>query len=383
MVSPRALKTSTFGDEIKNAGVPSKIIAIALKDRAAIVLGGHRADMALWMDYKNFQWQTSSYYGPAIPSWAAMVNAELRVADRQEKTWKGQKIRLLSKQGLSLSYGVDVTFDLAEKALSAEKMGQGDGTDLLAISLSSHDMLGHRFGPNSQEIQDLTVYEDQRLAQFFSKLKKHLGSLDKVTIVLTADHGIAPTVEYAAKAKFEAGRLDYLQMYRAVNESLDKKFGAPKNKEWIVASKDLNFYLNRETLKEKDLPSAAVEAEVKKVLSALDGVLTVVTKSEVEKGLYPPGELGQQVQRQYVPGKSGDVMLIPRPFFMEKDDNVVNHLTGFSYDRTVPLVFFGRKFKAGVYSQTAKVIDIAPTLTFSVGVLPPATNEGKVLPIFE
>ncbi len=394
--SPHNLQTTTFTDELKNTGAKSKVITLALKDRSAIMLGGHRADLALWMDYKTFIWRTSPFYTKELPNWTKTLNAKIKSLGNAEMTWTStakttglsegtsavfeKKYQPFSKNGLSQNFGIEVALDAAESALFGENMGHGPATDVLAISLSNHDMLGHGNGPNSREMEELTVFEDQKLSKFFSSIQRHMGgSLKDVVIVLTADHGIPPTVEYSTNAKIDSGKLDYLLLYKAINERLDKKFGAPKNKEWIAASRYFHFYINQATLEEKSLTSKQVEDEVKTVLEEQKGVFYVATKSDLKAGLFPPGALGEQLKRQYIADKSGDLILLPRPFYMEKDDNLVTHMTGFSYDKTVPLILFGAAFKPGVYAEPARVIDLAPTLSFMMGIVPPATSEGRVL----
>lgn len=229
----------------------------------------------------------------------------------------------------------------------------------------------------------MTLAEDKEISQLLSKLKKHLGSLDEVVIALTGDHGVAPSVEYATNAKLESGYIDYLAMYKKIYERLNHKFGEP-TKEWIAAAINFNFYLNPEALQERKVSSDLVEAEIKNVMQTFPGVFQVATRSEIAKGLLPVGELGQQLVRQYIAGKNGDVILIPRPFYISKGESVVNHMTGYSYDSTVPLILLGPEIKSGVYSSAAKVIDLAPTLSFIMGTLPPATATGRVLSeIFE
>lgn len=394
-ISPRRLRTSTLGDELKNSGAKSKVLSIALKDRSAVMLGGHRADLALWMDYQDFKWRTSTYYRKDLPQWVTLLNQKLKAYGAKERTWQvsnkptglsdgdnntfTKTYRPLSKEGLSLNYGTEVVFAAAETMLTAEALGKNSATDILAISLSNHDMLGHGLGPNSRDLEELTVFEDQRLSQFLKKVQSHLGSLKEVVIVLTADHGIPPTVEYSKKAKLDSGRLDYLALYRQVNEGLDRKFGSPRNKQWLEASKSLHFYLDQETLKEKSLDSKIVQAEMKIILTKIPGVAAVITADEVKNGTYPVGLLGEQARRQIIPEQSGDLIVIPRPFYMEKDDNQVTHMTGYSYDKTVPLIFYGEMFKPGVYASPARVIDLAPTLSFVLGLVPPATSEGRIL----
>ena len=398
-VSPRNLKTTTVGDELKNAGYNSKVVSIALKDRAAVMLGGHRADHAFWFDSKTNQWVTSTYYSAdnSVPNWVTTENEILKKQIGTEYSWESKtKPTGLSEENsipflrqsiigdaktLALPYGVEVTLNLATAAVKNLKLGKGPDTDILTISLSSHDMLGHSFGPNSREMEELTVSEDQILAQFFGFLKSQT-LLKNTLIVLTADHGIAPTNEYAKKAKLESGKIDYLELFKKVNSYLDKKYGRPKNNQWVASFMALNFYLDRTTLAEKKLDLSEVETEVKKILLEEPGVWFVVTSTDYRKGELPPGELGQQLLRQYIIEQSGDLILIPRPFYMESGDNITTHLTGFSYDRTVPLILAGPGIQKGIYPTRAKILDLAPTLSFILGILPPATSYGQILNIF-
>jgi predicted AlkP superfamily pyrophosphatase or phosphodiesterase len=394
--SPNYLKTTTVGDELKNSGRKSKNFSVALKDRSAIMLGGHRADLAIWMDYKTFTWRSSKYYTETLPTWLKEHNKELEKNAGHEMVWKStapttglsenaegpfeKKFIALSKQGLALNYGIQVTLDVAAAAMKKEKLGKTPGSpDMLTISLSSHDMLGHGFGPNSRELEELTVYEDRALAKFFSQVKEHMGSYQDVVFVLTADHGIPPTVDYLKKNKIDGGKIDYLEVYKTVYRGLDEKFGTPKKGEWFKASRFLNFYLNDEIIREKKLTSAEVQEEIKKILASNKSIAYIVTQSDIEHGKLPPGEWGEAVKRQNIPTKSGDIFLFPRPFYVEKDDNLITHMSGYSYDKTVPIIIKGAMVKSGVYASKGKVIDIAPTLSFILGIIPPATNEGRVL----
>ncbi|MFN3697335.1 MAG: alkaline phosphatase family protein [Pseudobdellovibrio sp.] len=381
-ISPSRLKTTSFSDEYKNAGYSSKVISIALKDRSAVMLGGHRADLALWMDYDQYKWTTSSYYTQKTPDWIESSNKELRKLDGLTSSIDGKQVKFLSKKGLSYSKGIDLSFDLAEKALSAEKLGLNKQTDFLFLSLSTHDMLGHKLGLNSKEMQELTLFEDQRLSLFLNRLKKHLGQLDQVDIYLTADHGVAPTVEYSQSAKIDAGKIDYLEVYRLVNKKLDQEFGELKSKSWIAATKSLNFYYDPEVLEKKKIKISELNKVVQEALKGVKGIYSIVFNEDLANKKMPLGLIGEQLEKQFLKSHSGDFIIIPDAFYMEKDDNLTTHMTSYSYDKTVPLILFGSKFKKGVYSHNALVIDLAPTISFSLGVLSPALNEGQVLPVF-
>jgi predicted AlkP superfamily pyrophosphatase or phosphodiesterase len=371
-LSPRRLQTTTVGDELKSVDKNSKVFALALKDRSAIMLGGHRSDMTMWIDYDEMKWVTSTYYAKDIPVWANSENEKLL---KQYKISKDNSKE--AKKDFATYLGVKVTTDMAIKALESEKLGKGDSTDILAISYSSHDMTGHTNGPDSLEVKAITHVEDREIARLLNSVKKQIGNLDDVTIVLTADHGVAPNIETSKSYKIESDKIDYEVVYKKVNEQMNAKFGKT-SKDWFQGHRSFNFYLNDEVLVDKKVTKEDAEFEIKKILKSIYGVREVVTSSEIQKGVFPQGELGEQVKRQFLEGISGDILLIPRPFFMEKDDNCVTHMTGYSYDRSVPLIIAGRNIRPGVYTG-ANIIDLAPTLSFLLQTLPPATSSGKVL----
>ncbi|MBX3032305.1 MAG: alkaline phosphatase family protein [Bdellovibrionaceae bacterium] len=366
--SPRRLLTTTFGDELKNVHEKSRVMTVALKDRSAIMLGGQRADLAVWLDEAAWQWTSSKYYAE-LPAWVGKFNEGL------QKTPKlSFKVNTLP---IAIA-GTRMTLDAAKEILKREKLGRGPGTDVLGVSLSNHDMLGHQLGPNSPEMERLTLEEDRQIADFLRVLSQEMKGLQDVVIAFTADHGIPPVSEVAKNFKIDTGLFDFLPVLRKINERLDKRFGSAGDKPWVLRTRLFHFFLDQELIRKKKLARAEVEDEVKQALLAEPGVLQVFTRSEYDRGLFPPGLIGQQLKNSYIPGQSGDVVLIAKPFFMNKTGNAVTHMTGWSYDRTVPLILYGRAFKPGVYAG-GLVIDLAPTLSFVLGTLPPAMNEGRVL----
>lgn len=371
-ISPRRLKSSTVGDELKGVDKNSRVYSLALKDRSAVMLGGYRANLALWIDYDEMKWTTSPFYAEDIPAWAKLENEKLLKEYKISKENSKE-----AKKDFATYLGVKVTTDMAIQVLQSEKLGKGDSTDILAVSYSTHDMTGHTNGPDSLELKVITHVEDHEIAKLLNAVKKSVGSLDDVTIVLTADHGIAPNTETSLSYKMDSGKIDYDIVYKKINDELNSTFGK-SSKSWIQNHRSLHLYLDEEVLIEKKVSKNEVEQIVKKVLKSVDGVRDVATSTEITKGIFPQGELGEQVKRQYLEGISGDVIMIPMPYYMEKDDNCVTHITGYSYDRSVPLIIKSRNVKSGVYSG-ASMIDLAPTLSYLLGILPPATSTGKVL----
>lgn len=370
-LSPRRLRTTTVGDELKNVHPKSKVITLSMKDRSAIMLGGHRADTVLWLGGNPGQWTTSNYYNKGhLPAWAKKLNED--GTKKEKMASPGEAYSLAS--GIE---GVETILKAGITAVAAEKLGRGSQTDLLAISLSNHDLLGHRFGPTSDEMEKMTLAEDRLIGDFLKKLRSELGSLEDVTLVLTGDHGVQPLVDPKYSFQGESGRFDYLAMIKRVGERLDKKFGSSKQP-WILNITFFQVYLNRELIKAKGRSLAEVAAEVKQILLEEKGVLHVFTRQEFDTGNFPPDPIGKQLKNSYVPGQSGDVTIVAKPAFIEDGHNNVNHMTGWSYDRAVPIIFVGRAFKPGVYPG-GLVVDLAPTLSFVMGILPPAMSEGRVL----
>ena len=366
-VSPKRLKSTTVGDELKNAGHESRVVALALKDRSAVMLGGHRADLAFWFDFKRVRWTSSRYYleNDKLPDWLGTLNENL----------KTRKIK--NEQELESSLGIEVTTEAAIAALKALKLGTGKATDILAISYSAHDMLGHEKGPNAKEMEDLTIGEDRSLAELFKAIDKSSG-LKNTVVVLTADHGIAPTVAYASAARLESGGVKQDTLKEKIGARLSEKFGKPAKGDWVSTYRSFNFYLNRAVLAEKKVALEEAQRETKRVLEKEPAADAVVTETEFRERKLPPGPHATQLLNSFVPGVNGDVVMIPKPFFVEGTDHAV-HMSGYSYDRTVPVILAGPHLKAAVYARPARVVDIAPTLSFLLGVIPPARNEGRVL----
>ncbi|MGZ3687882.1 MAG: alkaline phosphatase family protein, partial [Bdellovibrionota bacterium] len=212
--SPKNLIADTVGDELKNAGIPSRVVTVALKDRAAIMMGGHRADLALWMDPGSHHWVSSKFYLPdgKLPGWVVHLNETLDQHKGEAITWDypgpgsglstekyfPHKADFGTRESMAMPLGVDLTETAAERAFEAFKLGQGAGTDLFAVSFSSHDYVGHQFGPNSREMEEMTVAEDFAISQLLNMVREKVpGGLKNTVVILTGDHGIPPIPETA------------------------------------------------------------------------------------------------------------------------------------------------------------------------------------------
>ncbi|MDZ4084086.1 MAG: alkaline phosphatase family protein [Bdellovibrionales bacterium] len=400
-MSPRRLVGSTVGDELKMAGYGTKTVAIALKDRSAIMMGGHLANLSLWLE--EGKWVSSKYYlkDGKLPEWVSELNRRLESERGQVFEWevpgvpsgltspaaeRNKKVKVVidAKQSFATQYGVKVTTDAAIKALAEFKLGKGPHTDILAVSYSSHDLLGHQKGLQAPEMEDLTMYEDESIGLLIDAIDSAVG-LRNVVFAMTGDHGVAPAVQAVKPMGIDAGTFDK-SLVEAAGEHLEKKFGKSKAGPYILRVRSFNFYLDPAAIAGKKLRREDVEAELKAFLLqpktngevGRPGVAEVFTRSEFEKKLFPTGRFGRQLRNTYIVGKSGDVVLIPKPFWVS-EGAFATHLTGYEYDRSVPLILAGERFKAGVYAQSVEVIDLAPTLSHILGLVAPSGADGRVL----
>lgn len=405
--SPKNLVGTTLGDELKNAYADSRVVSVALKDRSAILMGGHRADLAIWFDAESFSWVTSDYYASALPSWLVSINQSLQKKIGTEMVWEkkieGQnaenklvpltkynadmglafphKAKVGSPSTLMFPIAIEMPGEVAISALKELKLGQRKATDILAISFSNHDYVGHSFGPESHEIKETTVLEDKAIAHLLSTIDETIpGGLDSTWIVLTADHGVAGNVKVLSSLKIPSGYVNQGAIAQELESYLTKRYGKTSSK-WVGEPSEFNFYLNKTLIRQKNLDLAKIQAELAKHISTkpelLTGIAYVFSAQDVKNRTLPPEQHERQILRTYFEGRSGDVMMIPRPNYL-LEYGATTHMTGYAYDRYVPLIFAGGPFKAGTYAG-GEVVDIAPTFAFLLGIIPPTGSEGKIL----
>jgi predicted AlkP superfamily pyrophosphatase or phosphodiesterase len=410
--SPRYFQGTTWSDELKNSGYPNRVVSISLKDRSSILLGGHRADLALWFDTKAMNWVSSRYYLPdgRLPDWLNDMNQAIARDKDKILRWEvngagsgtsiernthvalhrgsealkadfPHEIKAGARYALLLPYGTELTMALAEKLIDTHKLGQSQGTDLLAISLSNHDATSHSYGPNSRQVEELTVTEDRQISRLLRRINREIG-LDKTLVVLTSDHGAPPNPDWLQSVKVPAGRLGERDIREKGEAFLQKNFGKPAGGQWIFGISDLNIYLNQKAIRAAKLDLAKVQDALaqyyREARDLQQGVAHVFSGADVRRRTLPPHLWEQQILKTYIAGRSGDVVLIPRPHYIVTSSSTT-HISGYAYDRIVPIIFSGPGIKPGLYGQKAEVVDIAPTLSFLTGTIPPSGSEGRIL----
>lgn len=364
-IGPENLRGPTLADALKAAEPNARVFSISGKDRSAVLLGGRKADIALWFDRSKGEFTTSSYY--RRPSWLAAFNAALK-----------KKGLLLPKDGkvpkdLIASPAYDAALELlADELVARERLGRGLGTDLLAVSFSGTDLVGHRHGTEVPEMDAQLKSLDAITGRLLARLEDASGG--SLALALSSDHGAIPAPEDASGQTAGVRRLNWMVFGAALERALQARWPL-KDARWIVSNQVPWLYLNRRAAEEKGLEWNAFLGQAAKILATVDGLDSVVV----------PGAKGtpfdDQIRRSYDPARSGDLIaFMAKGVLLHEQAPGTSHGTAWDYDARVPLVFWGRGVRAGVTDSPAATMDLAPTLGRLLGLdYPP--GEGSAVRI--
>ncbi|MGA3263833.1 MAG: alkaline phosphatase family protein [Terracidiphilus sp.] len=409
--SPLNLRATTLGDELRLAtNGRSRVYGISLKDRAAILPAGQSANGAYWIDNSSGQFTTSTYYMEHLPEWARAFNSSGRVEEAErEANAEGttQFFDLVGRTPAANSYELDFT-----KALIAgEKLGQNGVTDLVVVSLSANDIQGHQFGPDSDSEEQMILSLDHDLDSFNTWLDQTLG-LQNVWLALTADHGIAPIPGEAAKLGIHAAAVDMDKVYLKVNAELNKRHSRGNKMQYLLPGPDLPYViLDQRAFKKAGVDEKAAEDEVAALLPGAVAsqnphppafitaipptvvqpsqqrlptsphVLDVYTRLQLANGPLPPSEWGRLLAHSYAEHGNWFVMLVLDAYQLQGAGAFAGttHFSPWSYDRHVPLAFYGAPFRPGEYHGRVAPVDLAATLASLAGINQPSAAVGRVL----
>ncbi len=397
--SPRNLTASTLGDELRLAtDFRSKAVSISLKDRAAVLMGGHDPSAAYWYDEGSGRFVSSTYYMKTLPVWADDFNQHSPINQYCGKKWQtlretpGGQGRVLSEFEPSpgetcpdpkflgwldeTPYMNEIELGFAAAAIRNEGLGQGPDTDILTLSLSVNDYIGHEFGPYSTEVADATLRTDRDLAAFFDELDKMVG-LNNVWIAFSADHGVAPTPAFIQEHKLGMGLAQPAAIRNAAEQALTKAFGPGP---WIEDEDEAYLFLNRKTLKMRNVLESKAEEVAAQAAASQPDVAAAFTRTQFLTGSLPRSALARKAANSFNSKRSGDVFLVFAPYAVPTSyPTGTTHGTPWNYDAQVPMIFLGSAFKAGFYAAPCQPIDLAATLAARLGLTQPSGAQGTPL----
>jgi predicted AlkP superfamily pyrophosphatase or phosphodiesterase len=387
--SPRRLLVSTLGDEMRATHAESKVIGISIKPRGAILPSGHRAAGAYWFDDNTGHFVSSTFYMNQLPRWAAEFNDRNLPAKLVNQQWEGfpnwnfhAATGHPPYEALPASpWGNELIEQFAESAITGEQLGQRGATDLLTISFSSNDYVGHRVGPDAPEVKDMSIRTDQLLGKLFRLVEDRVG-MKNVIVVLSADHGVASTPEQDELTKMPGGYA-IADPEDAVQSALTKKFGKGA---WLIpGAGETSLYLNSDTVNKtkatdgSPVPQGDIYETAKQALYAIPQlhVARVYTRPQLEAGVTGDFIAAAETNGFYPP-RSGDLALVLEPSYITGTSGTT-HFSPYAYDRHVPVIFMGPGIRAGKYDERIQPNDIAPTLATILEIQTPSGSSGRVL----
>jgi predicted AlkP superfamily pyrophosphatase or phosphodiesterase len=450
--SPLNLRASTVGDSLRLATVgQAKVFGISLKDRAAILPTGYSANGAYWIEPASGAFITSSYYMDALPDWVTAFNSGDRATQAEQEAGDPGTRQFYEAVG-STPAGNSYELDFARALITGEQLGSHPVTDMLVLSLSANDLVGHRDGPDSPQARQMVDTLDQQLDGFFSWLDKNIpGGLASTWIALSADHGVAPVPAHALALGMPAATINMDKFLANLNDTMNAKFSPGEKVEYLLPQQELPYLsLNRPSfevagINEQEAEQAiqqAVPAAVAALapppgappvkapepvpppaaappltvpplsrtlpsagsrqrsrgrstvtvtntvsppppvtrLPAIPIVVHTYTRGQLAAGELPPSEWGLLLAHSYSPNGGWYVMVIPAAYQMQTlSGGGTTHFSPWSYDRHVPLGFFGTPFTPGIYHGRVQPVDLAATLASVLGLTQPSASVGNVL----
>ena len=408
--SPVNALSFTVGDVLKLGDMNSRVVGVSLKDRSAILMAGRRADAAYWYETTGGNFITSTYYAREAPPWLTRLN-RLRLPD----TYAGKKwTRLLDDENVYEKYaGPDaiegewdrkdtvfphairgnppergyyddfrrtpfadeVTLSVALEAMKAHQLGQDEHTDIFAVGFSATDVIGHTYGPESQEIMDQLLRLDSVLEKLFQAIDGSVG-LANTLVVLSADHGSLPLVENLRRQGIEARRASPEILKNAVQNALDRRFPGVQG---LMAYFATDIYFDEEVIRQNRLDRATVERTAIEALMSTGLVEKVYTHSDLMTTYSADPQLRLFQNAFFQPRSPHLNVLVKKYVYLNSQVGGTGHGTAHDYDRHIPIIFMGQMIKSGFYQEECGPEDIAPTLAHLLGLTYPREYDSRLL----
>jgi len=393
-MSPKNQLSSTIGDELKiSTNQMGKVFSIAIKDRSAILPAGHAANGAFWFDEITGNFISSSWYIKELPSWVNAFNNKNFPKVYLTKGW--QTLYPISSYSNSLAdnnnyeaspvkkaaitfpynykdfiekndfsiiksnpYGNTITKDLAISCLINESLGKDNIADLLCISFSSPDYIGHYYGPRSIEAEDIYLRLDKDIEDLLNTLDEQVGK-NNYTIFLTADHGGADVPNHLIDYKIPAGYIKEKYLVTEIKKFLQRSFG---DSSIFENNSNEQIFLDARKINQLNLKTAEVESKLADFLITINGISEAFTSSTLKTQCFYKNDYPTLLQNGYNHKLSGNVCYIYNPAWMDYAEKGTTHGAGYNYDTHVPIIFYGNGIKKGNYFQYVSITQIAPTI---------------------
>src|SRR5664279_3454175 len=341
--SPHNLLANTLGDELRLATQGnSRVFGVALKDRAAILTTGFSANGAYWIDHASGAWVTSTYYVTEAPRWLSTFNSQKHSQKYLNLDWKDTDGQVLGStashegpDGKSLDYyelvgrtpyANDYQIEFARELIQQEKLGQGTVTDLLVLSLSANDLVGHAYGPDSPQIHAMALALDRQISEFVTFLQQQYGN--RFWIALSADHGIAPTNATSLKLRIPAAVIGNSEMKTELNKAVAGRMHKPGD--YVRSVSFPIVFVNQDAFGEKT-SEADAEGYVAEDMRSM-GFVTAYTKEQLATGEVAPSPVGRMFANSASPYGGWWVMGYPPPFSLSRKEGT-DHGLAYSYDQ--------------------------------------------------
>jgi predicted AlkP superfamily pyrophosphatase or phosphodiesterase len=410
-MSPRNLLVTTVTDELRLAtNFASKVIGVALKDRASILPAGHAPSAAYWYDYKTGDFITSTYYNSDLPEWVKTFNAR-KIADslyalnwdislprevytqystddyniyeakpfgKDSSVFPYDLTKFIGKDYSKIAttpYGNTLTLEMVKAAINNEELGKGEATDFLAVSFSSPDYVGHAFGPNSWEQLDDYARLDETLGKLLDFLDATVGK-NQYTVFLTADHGVAHIAGFMQENGLPAGTFQSGAVVSRMNALLKDKYG----KDHLIRGiQNYQVELNNELI---DTTEYLNKNDI------IEWVVNYLEKQDAVSRVFPLKELGnttlnskerEMLGNGYYPTRCGEIQLVLKPGYYEGGATGTTHGVWNPYDAHIPLLFYGWGIKHGKLNRETYMTDIAATIAALLHIQMPSGCIGQVI----
>lgn len=411
--SPAALHSRTFSDEMRlTSRFKSRSIGISMDPRAAVLLAGHTATGAYWLDPVHASWITSSFYMDSLPGWVNEFNEKNYRDLYLERNWEtlhpiaeygesmldnnpyetginGQitfpyDLDRISSDGkggrdysllMTTPWGNTYTKDLAIAAIVNEELGKREATDIIHIGFNATEYLANYYSTWSVETQDTYLRLDEDIAHLLEFLDEHLG-MENVLVYLTAENALAVDPNYLAASRIPSGFFNYRTSVSLLKSYLNAIYGRG---EWVTFYYAQQIYLNHQLIEDSNLSLEDVQDRVARFMVQMNGVSNALQAYVLQQNYFTDGMLNR-IQNSYYQKRSGDVILYLTPGWVEHSNIGDGTYEEFRYTPHVPLIFFGWKINRVTIPYRVSPTDIAPSIASFMEISMPDNATGDVIP---